>query len=425
MTLSKSISTAHQKYFLALQQLMLSGQIKREHLIIQTKVNANQDPNVFRQELETSMKLLKVDYVDLFAIHGFNLPEHFEWTFGQDGKNCMSVVQEFVKAGKIKHVGFSTHAPTDLIIKAIDTDAFEYVNIHYHAIGSYTASGYGKTQAGGNLDAIQRLHEKGMGIFIISPYDKGGALYMPSNKLRSLCLPEAEPIIFHSWWLWNHGQLWDKAPAIHTFTVGAARPSDLDEPALAAYYHRTQPKETLEKVQRVWARMKQAYSTALGEDWTKSWWKGLPKAVNSQHLIEHNQMVWLYNSIKAYGLYQFAKNRYQTFQNNAKTWDYGKSADENHAKRGIRGWGYMPGLPLDPKRDYSVDDLKDVPAENKEKVLEAEAFCQEWLASPPTKDADNNDKNEANKVAKISIPEGWETAYDLRTSAEFSSRPRS
>lgn len=399
----------------ALQQLILTGEIKREDLIIQTKVNASQDPDVFRQELETSMKLLKVDYIDLFAVHGFNLPEHYDWCFGQDGNNCMKVVQEFVRAGKIRHVGFSTHGPTDLIVKAINTNAFEYVNIHYHAIGSYTASGYGNTQSGGNLEVLELLQQKGMGIFIISPYDKGGALYMPSTKLRKICAPEAEPIIFHSWWLWNHDQLWENAPKIHTFTVGAARPSDLDEPALAAFYQRAQPKETVQRVQRVWGRIKDALVATLGESWAKSWWKGLPKAINSRHQIEHNQIVWLYNCVQAYGLYNFAKTRYESFEGNAKTWDYSKSAEENHIKRGTRGWGYVPGLPLDPTQDYTADDLKQVPAENLPTVLRAAAFCLESLASPKQKQSDDID----NKIAKLDVPAGWQTAYDLRTSTEF------
>ena len=294
----------------ALKQILLAKEVQRKDLIIQTKVNPSADPEEFRSELEKSMRLLGVDYLDLFSVHGFNMPEHFEWCFGQDGNNCMKVVREFRDAGKIRHVGFSTHGPTDLILKAIDTDEFEYVNLHYHAFGSYTASGYGKTRTGGNYEVLERLQEKEMGCFIISPYDKGGGLYAPSHKLRRLAAPETEPIVFHSWWLWHHSELfaqYDKpGPPIHTFTVGAARVSDLDEPALAAHYFKTKLQDSLAKTMRVWERLVMVREQSLGEDWAKNWFQGLPKALTSQYQIEHNQMVWLYNSVKAFGLYEFA-----------------------------------------------------------------------------------------------------------------------
>lgn len=374
---------------------------------------------------------LQVDYLDLFSVHGLNLPEQLEWCFGPgpngDGVNCMTVIKEYMDAGKIKHLGFSTHGPTDLIVEAINKGVFEYVNLHYHYLGSYTASGYGKTTRGGNFDAIKLLHEKKMGIFIISPYDKGGALYAPSRGLRRLCMPEAEPITFQSWWAWNHHKL-DAAKyagaQIHTFTVGAARPSDLDDPALAAYYQREEAEACVAKMQTISDRLHAAYVNALTQPWVDSWWKGLPKAIQNPHNIEHNQMVWLYNNIKAFGMYKFAKMRYGAFENNAKTWDYSKSTEENLEKRGIIGWGYVPGLPLDPKRDYAADDLKDVPAENLAKVQEAEAFCLEWLASKPTPVGDGDESAEKDaKVPKIEIPSDWETAYDLRTWPDFPDQP--
>ena len=49
--------------------------------------------------------------------------------------------------------------------------AFDYANIHFHAFGSYTASG-GNTE--GNKEVVKLMNEKDMGVLIISPNDKGG-----------------------------------------------------------------------------------------------------------------------------------------------------------------------------------------------------------------------------------------------------------
>ena len=63
-----------------------------------------------------------------------------------------------------------------------------------------------------------------MGIFIISPYDKGGKLYKPSAKLARLHEPDGlSPIEFNSLWLLRH------SPPAHTLVVGAARPGDFDQ----------------------------------------------------------------------------------------------------------------------------------------------------------------------------------------------------
>jgi hypothetical protein len=88
----------------ALKQLFLTDQVKREDLIIQTKIPAMAKASDFREALETSFRNLQVEYVDLFAFHGMNFAEQFGWVFdGED--NCLAVIKEFMAAGKIRHIG--------------------------------------------------------------------------------------------------------------------------------------------------------------------------------------------------------------------------------------------------------------------------------------------------------------------------------
>lgn len=143
----------------ALKQLIGTNQVQRQDFILQTKLAPMEHANDFRAGLETSFRNLQVDYVDLFALHGCNMPHQYDWVFGKDG--CWEVVQEYVKAGKIRHVGFSTHGPVDLIRKFIETDKFDYANLHYHYFGSYTASGCGEKQ--GNLCNVRLMNDKDMG----------------------------------------------------------------------------------------------------------------------------------------------------------------------------------------------------------------------------------------------------------------------
>ena len=53
-------------------------------------------------------------------------------------------------------------ASTEFICKAIKTDKFDYVNLHHHFCGSYTASGDG-TGGIGNLECLRLMKERDMG----------------------------------------------------------------------------------------------------------------------------------------------------------------------------------------------------------------------------------------------------------------------
>jgi predicted aldo/keto reductase-like oxidoreductase len=116
-----------------------------------------------------------MDYVDLFAFHGFaHFEAQMEWVFGKQPKDnsggeteqgketCLDVVREFIKAGKIRHLGFSSHGPPELIRRALESNVFDYVNLHNHYFGSYTNSGYGGTERG-NADLMKLAHDKDLG----------------------------------------------------------------------------------------------------------------------------------------------------------------------------------------------------------------------------------------------------------------------
>eukprot|EP01051_Picozoa_sp_SAG22_P002532 SAG22_NODE_114_length_19318_cov_13.809980_6_plen_282_part_00 len=175
----------------------LCAKVDRKDIIVQTKVPPKPTAEEFRAALQQSFDTLKPPggYIDLFAFHGVNTETQLEYiTKG----GCMEVAEEFRKAGKIRHIGFSTHAMTPTIVNAIETDLFDYVNLHYHFIGSNTSTGTGAL--GGfycNKQAIEAAKKHDMGMFIISPTDKGGQLFMPPKKFADACAP-LSPIEFNN-----------------------------------------------------------------------------------------------------------------------------------------------------------------------------------------------------------------------------------
>jgi len=106
----------------------LLPQVPDPERILQTKVPPQADSAAFEAELRLSFQRLGVERVDLLAIHGLNLPEHLECTLRPGG--CLELARRWQAEGRIGAVGFSTHAPLPLILEAIASDRFDYVNLH-------------------------------------------------------------------------------------------------------------------------------------------------------------------------------------------------------------------------------------------------------------------------------------------------------
>ncbi len=171
--------------------------IKRDSYFLMTKGNPKTAEDT-RKMVEHQLKALKTDYFDFYAWHGINTLDLLETACAKGGS-----VEELLKmkeAGIIKHVGFSTHAPLKVILKAIETDLFDFVNLHYYYFFQR------------NKAVIDLAEHKDMGVFIISPNDKGGQLSKPPQKLVGLTAP-LHPIQWNARFCLSHS-------AIHTLTFG-------------------------------------------------------------------------------------------------------------------------------------------------------------------------------------------------------------
>ena len=227
---------------------------------------------------------------------------------------------------------------------------------------------------------------------------------------------------FGSAWLWNHDELKGPGAAIHTIVCGAARPADLDQPAVAASLQGTDPTKTLARVKSVVGRLEKASKEAHDEDWLKTCYEGIPKSNVSKYCVEHNQIVWCYNLIKSYGLLAFSKDRYSSLEGNRKKWNDELSDEENREKVGLIGWGFVPGLPLEHGKDYS-DDLETVPEKNKEKVRKAEEFVYKHCAKKQKKEEAKPDGEEKKEEEKEEpIPFEWQTAYEMKPWVDWPDR---
>jgi predicted aldo/keto reductase-like oxidoreductase len=256
----------------------------RSSFLLQTKVGPTEDPRDFERSLEESFRLLRVDRIDLFSLHGVNDDRQRVRALRPGG--CLEVAERFQREGRIGHIGFSTHGPTQLIVDLIETGRFAYLNLHYYYVFQ------------DNWPAIAAARARDMGVFIISPTDKGGRLQTPSPKLRALCAP-LEPMVFNDLFLLRQ-------PEIHTLSLGAARPGDFDAHvgALALL------DGAAELVPLIVSRLDAAYQEAVGGSFARGWREGLPEWHQVPGQINVRRILWLWNLVRAYDLLDFAQERY-------------------------------------------------------------------------------------------------------------------
>jgi len=136
--------------------------IDRSSYYLMSKGNASTASDM-RKLVEEQLETLKTDYLDFYGWHGINTNEILQEACKTGGS--VEALLKMKEEGLIKHVGFSTHGSLETITKAIATDLFEFVNLHYYYFYQRNAAAVALAQA------------KDMGVFIISPNDKGGQLY--------------------------------------------------------------------------------------------------------------------------------------------------------------------------------------------------------------------------------------------------------
>lgn len=264
--------------------------LSREQLHITTKIppqknNLNCDCADLERCIDESLERLNVDYLDCLAIHGLNTREHLNWVLSS---GFAQVVQTVVGDRRVCHLGFSTHGSLDLIQKAINTDLFEFVNLHYYYFFQRHAP------------AVELAHQKDMGVFIISAADKGGRLHNPSATLEKLCHPFS-PLELNYRFLLSD-------PRVTTLSLGAANPKEVE--AIASLYGDRDERLTPEEHLAI-ERLQKHAATTLGSQQCSQCYACLPCPED----INIPEVLRLRNLAIAYDMSDYGQYRYGMFEN--------------------------------------------------------------------------------------------------------------
>lgn len=267
--------------------------VGRSQLYITTKIPPMSDPDALEKAIDDSLTRLNLDYVDGLAIHGINTPKHLT-----EAMAGIAGIDRAIADGRVRHLGFSTHAPVEVILEAINSDRFEFINLHYYYFFQR------------NAPAIALAAQKDMGIFIISPADKGGQLHTPPPKLTQLCHPFS-PLQLNYRFLLSDRR-------ITTLSLGAANPQQLDLPLQVA----DSDHNLTNQEQSTFTALKTALEQTLGTDTCKQCYECLP----CPEVINIPEVLRLRNLAIAYDMTEFGQYRYGMFEN-AGHWFPGRRGD--------------------------------------------------------------------------------------------------
>lgn len=260
--------------------------LPRERIVVQTKVGPESDVSKFAANFDDSMRRLGLDYVDIFSIHGINNDALLE-----DAMRCLDAAMKWKEQGRVRHIGFASHGTADILLKTIRTGAFESVNLHWFYIYQ------------DNWPAVAEAAERGMGVYIISPNDKGGMLYRPSEKFRRLTAP-LHPMAFNDLFCLAHAE-------VTSIGCGVAKPSNFDVHIEAA----ARLGQAAETIAPIVARIEDEMVRVLGKDWVDTWRTGLPDWKETPGEINVRVILLLRNLALAFDMHEYAKMRYNLLGN--------------------------------------------------------------------------------------------------------------
>jgi predicted aldo/keto reductase-like oxidoreductase len=151
----------------------------RQDFILATKSMAR-DKEGMARDIETSLKNLRTDYIELYQIHNPNAA-NLEQVLAPGG--ALEALLEAHAAGKIGHIGITLH-DVKLFEKALELDWVETIMFPYNIV---------ETQA---EDLIKKCGEKGIGFICMKPL-AGGAIedatlamrYIGANPNVSVVIP--------------------------------------------------------------------------------------------------------------------------------------------------------------------------------------------------------------------------------------------
>lgn len=137
---------------------------RREEVTIATKTPTRNAKGAMK-DLETSLKNLQTDYLDLWQAHWVCYDSVYDEVVGRGG--ALEALQKAKEQGKVRHIGITMHRDHKAIRRAIADDVWETIMLAWNPLDEE-----------GTGPIIPMAAERDLGVIIMKPLS-GGALVSP------------------------------------------------------------------------------------------------------------------------------------------------------------------------------------------------------------------------------------------------------
>ncbi len=142
---------------------------RRDEIYIATKTGMR-DAKSAMQELETSLKNLQTDYLDLYQAHWVCHDSVYDEVVGPGG--ALETLQKAKEQGKVRHYGITMHRDHKAIRRAIGDGIWETIMLAWNPLD----------EEGVGPELIPLAAEHDMGVIIMKPLSGGALVSPPGTK---------------------------------------------------------------------------------------------------------------------------------------------------------------------------------------------------------------------------------------------------
>lgn len=144
----------------------------RERLVVTTKTGARGGPRCLT-DLQTSLRTMRTSWIDVWMTHMLKTEEEYEQCLALGG--FCDVAAAARNAGLIRASGVSFHAPTELILRAIEEGAFDVVMFQLNAVNRETV--IGSSVASYRERLLPAAQRNGVGVVVMKALAGGELRY--------------------------------------------------------------------------------------------------------------------------------------------------------------------------------------------------------------------------------------------------------
>ena len=186
-------------YFNGKNEIMVGNTLKgiRKKVVIQSKMRirlgssseskeqSSAIKRAMESSLQTSLKALQTDYIDIMLVHGASKKTDI------CNETVMKFLEDAKKKGQIRAHGFSCHSELEPLQWANESVFYDVIMLPYNHEGAYVHMNSGRTRKWDQLQVeklIEKAHQKKIGIIAMKTCSAGP--FSPDSKTNS-SYPEA------------------------------------------------------------------------------------------------------------------------------------------------------------------------------------------------------------------------------------------